>query len=247
MLGPFRDVPVTGELADRVLPFGAALAGHDAAAGHFAVPTFRSRFDAIDLVLVAREPRARLLSHYEFWRHWDEDLHVAHLPWTSSRTAVELTFDDWLVEPSIAHQTDNLLTRQLLGDDPAIPPDDFIEPGAMSTLARRAVGVVRSIGWVGLVEQGDELWRSLGRRVGVTLHAERENPTRHRPDLPTDLGAVTSARAVRALAARTAADTVVWHEVAARVGLAAPGVEADVAWITRLGQAMRARGSSAGG
>lgn len=244
MLGPFRGVPVTGELAARVLPSAVALADYDAAAGHFPVPTFRSRFDPIDLALVVREPRSRLLSHYEFWRHWDDDLHDAHLPWTSSRSAVRLDFDVWLSEPSIAHQTDNLLTRQLLGDDPAVPPDDFIAPAAMSSVARRAVRVLRSIGWVGLVEQGDEMWRSLGRRVGAELRPERENPTRHRPDLPTDLGAVMSARATRALAARTAADTVVWHEVAVRVGMASPAVEADVAWTARLDAAVRARRSS---
>ncbi len=243
-MGPYRNDERPAGLRHQVLEDRADLQGVDAVAGHFTLATLQTRFDLGDIATVVREPRCRLLSHYEYWRGLTDEARTAELPWQSSTSAVHLDFADWLLDESIAYQTDNVLIR-LLVDDPAIPDNSFIPNEALARVARIASTKIRRLGFVGLVEQGDGAFDGLGAFVGVPLERQRLNVTRRASSLPVDIDAVFE-RAVPALAARTAGDALVWSEAARRVGVADPDVVAQAAWMRRLGEMVRNGGTSRG-
>jgi len=234
MLGPFRGVPTPEPLRSRILCDPSVLAEVEAAAGHFSLATLTAGFDEADIALLVREPRARLLSHYEYWRGLPVEVHEAHLPWTDSQSAVDASFEQWLSDPSVIHQTDNVLVRFLLAGDAGIPATGEIPHDRMNRLAGAAIKRVRRIGWVGLVELGDQTWQSLSDRVGAPIRPQAINVTEVRADRPVDLDGVLSERSTTLLAARTAGDALVWREIATLVGVENPDVLADVAWNRRL-------------
>jgi hypothetical protein len=236
-MGPYRNEPRPPAVQHQVLESPEQLARVDAVAGHLKLDTLLRRFEYSDIATVVREPRCRLLSHYEYWRALDGDARDRELPWASSRSALTLDFADWLMDESIAYQSDNTLIRQLVEDD-AIPDNEFIPNDQLRRLARIAVARVRKLGWVGLVELGDATWDSLSAFVGAPLHQRRINITAHDRDLAIDLDRLFS-RAVPALAARTGGDSIVWHAAALRVGVANPAVHADEAWMRRLGHTVQ--------
>lgn len=236
-MGPYRDAERPESAQGRVLESRAHLASVDAVAGHLTLDTLLSRFAIDDVATVVREPRCRLLSHYEFWRNLDDDARAADIPWTSSHSARTLDFADWLLDESIAYQSDNTLIRQLV-DDPVIPDNEFIPNDQLARLARIASARIRQLGFVGLVESGDAVFDRLGEFVGAPLRHHRINVTEREPSLGVDLEAIFE-RAVPALAARTAGDALVWQAAARRVGVADPDVLAESAWMHRVGATVR--------
>ena len=236
-MGPYRHHPRPPAVHDQVLDSPSQLTTVDAVAGHLMLDTLLTRFDVGDVAAVVREPRSRLLSHYEYWRGLDDAARMRELPWESSRSARSLDFAEWLDDESIAYQIDNTLIRQLVRDA-AIPENAFIPNDQLRRLARIASGRIRKLGWVGLVEQGAATWESLCRFVGAPLDVQRVNVTEHRQDLPVDVDALLT-RSVPALAARTAGDAIVWQAAAARIGVDNPAVLADSAWMHRVGSTVR--------
>lgn len=239
MLGPFRGVPTPEPLRSRILFDPSSLEGVEAAAGHFSLATLTAAFDEADIALLVREPRARLLSHYEYWRGLPPEVHDASLPWTDSKSAVDGSFEQWLSDPSAIHQTDNVLLRFLLAGAADIPAAGEIPHDRVNLLARKAIKRVRRLGWVGLVERGDQTWHSLSDRLGTTIRPQPINVTEVRPDRPVDFEGVLSERSTILLAARTAGDALVWREIATLTGVENPDVLADVAWNRRLMVTMR--------
>jgi|GEM_PF-2042422 len=236
--GPYRNSPRPAALDGQILEDHGDLAMFDAVAGHFTLPTLLTRFDSNDIATVLREPRCRLLSHYEYWRGLSDEMRVAERPWASSDSAIAQDFAEWLADESIAYQSDNTLIRQLV-DDPAIPDNSFIANAEMSRLARRAVKQLRTLGFVGLVEQGGALFDGLGEFVGADLERRRINVTGRGGSGAADVDAIFE-RAIPALAARTAGDSLVWAGAARMLGIADPEVTAQVAWMRRVGAAVRA-------
>ena len=162
-MGPYRDHPRPPALRHQVLESPEQLDAFDAVAGHLTLDTMRHRFDDGDIATVLREPRCRSSApHYEYWRTLDDEARESELPVEGSRSATTLGFDEWLLDESIAYQSDNTLIRQLVTDD-AIPPNSFIPNDQIRRLARLGAARIRALGWVGLVELGDETWTSLGR------------------------------------------------------------------------------------
>lgn len=232
--GPLRDEPVPPAAVPRVLPDPAELRTVTAASGHFALSTLLVGFDVADIVMLLREPRSRLLSHYEYWRGLPADQRDEDSSWSLTASARELDFDEWLCSPRIAYQTDNVVLRTLLDGHPSIPDDDFIDPATLSTLVPEALRRSASIGWVDLVERGDDMWQGLAARIDRPLQRTRVNTTEHRADLPTNAAAVVSDRAVEALYRNTRADRDIWLAVASRRGVADPELMRERAWYRRL-------------
>jgi hypothetical protein len=236
-MGPYRHHDCPPSLAHQVLENRADLEHFDAVAGYFTLGTLLTRFDARDIATVVREPRCRLLSDYEYRRGLSGDLRDAELPWVSNRSAMKLDFADWLLDESIAYQSDNTLIRQLV-DDPAIPDDGFIPNEQLARLARLASARLRQLGFVALVEQGDAIFEQLGTFIGAPLERRRIDVTERESSVGTDLSAIFD-HAAPALAARTAGDALVWRAAAERVGVPDPEVVAAAAWMRRVGVTVR--------
>ena len=238
--GPLVEATLTDDLATQTVPDPAALQGFDAAMGHFSLPTVLAAFDASDVVTVLREPRARLLSHYEYWRHLSEAERERNGPWADmTRTAQREAFHEWLADDAVAYQSDNLFIRQLAPAHPGIPTSGFIVDDEVDGLVATGIELLRSLGWVDVVERGDAVWDGLAMRVGAQLRPERVNVT-ERAAIRTDDGWFDEDAVTDVLAARTRIDARLWDWVAAERGVTSPGEVADTVWSERLAAAIGA-------
>ncbi|MEP1125044.1 MAG: hypothetical protein ABJH68_14265 [Ilumatobacter sp.] len=244
MFGPLRDEPVPPTEIPRVIPDPARLREFDAASGHFALSTMLAGFDAADLVMLLREPRSRLLSHYEYWRGLPANLRSEDSTWSVTAYARELDFDEWLVDPRTAYQTDNVVVRTLLDGHAAIPDDDFIDRRDLASLTAQAVRTAASIGWVDVVERGPAMWDGLAERIDRPLDRPQVNTTERRADLPTNVSAMLSDRAVTALHHSTSGDRAIWTAVARRRGIDDPDLLAETAWYRRMGTTLDAQSTA---
>lgn len=237
--GPYADRELSDELRARTLPDPGAFRDFDAAIGHFSLPSLLARFDAADVVTVLREPRCRLLSHHQYWRHLDHELDRAHDTWADiNALARELEFGEWLADPRVAYQTDNLFARMLVPDHPAVLPGAFIRPADAPAVLDAALARVDELGWVDLIERGDAMWRDLGHRLGVEVTGERENVTVTRRDLPNPVDELLGSVAAEHLRQRTVVDRAIWLSVATRRGVADADGLADVQWSRRVAAAL---------
>ena len=247
LFGPLRDEPVPPTEVPRVLPDPARLADFDAASGHYALSTMLAGFDAADVVMLLREPRARLLSHYEYWRGLPANLRSTESTWSVTAFARELDFDDWLRDRRSAYQSDNVVLRTLLDGHEAVPDDDFIDPGDIGALTAIALRRTASIGWVDVVERGDAMWDGLEDRIGRPLERPRVNTTARRTELATDVSAIFTDAGVDALHQRTLADRSIWAAAARRRGLVDADLVAERHWYRRIGATLEAQGAPGGG
>lgn len=234
LFGPLRDEPVPPTEIPRVLPDPLRLREFDAASGHFALSTMLTGFDAADLVMLLREPRSRLLSHYEYWRGLPSNLRSEDSTWSVTASARDLDFDAWLHDSRAAYQTDNVVVRTLLDGHSAIPDDDFIAPDDIDALTAQALRAAASIGWVDVVERGPAMWDGLAARIGRALDRPQMNTTERRAELPTNVAAMLSDRAVTALHHRTTGDRAIWDAAARRRGIDDAGLLAETAWYRRI-------------
>lgn len=203
----------------------AALTGYDVVMGHFGISSFAPHFAANEMMTVLREPRTRLLSHYTFWRGWSAERHADWAPYAASRRAVDATWEEFLTDPSIASQTDNIAIRMLLSPHRLIPADDVIAPTDHDELTGEGIAWLDDIGFVDVVESGSALWEGLSTWLDTDVEPERTLITPPAGDIEW-LEAITPAAAA-ALMQRTAIDSRLWEHVARRT-------HADV---TALGEA----------
>jgi hypothetical protein len=237
--GPYADRELSDELRARTLPEPGAFCDYDAAIGHFSLPSLLARFDAADVVTVLREPRCRLLSHHQYWRHLDRELDQAHDTWADiNALARELEFGEWLDDPRVAYQTDNLFARMLVPEHPAVLPGAFIRPVDVPHVLDAALERVDRLGWVDVIERDDAMWHDLGRRLGVDVAGERENVTVARRDLPNPVDQLLGPVAAERLRRRTVIDRAIWHSVATRRGVDDADGLADVQWSRRVAAAI---------
>ena len=241
LFGPLRGESVPPTEVARVLPNPVRLRDYDAASGHYALSTMLAGFDPADIVMLLREPRTRLLSHYEYWRGLPVNLRDTNSTWSIIEYARELDFDEWLVDRRSAYQTDNVVLRTLLDGHPAIPEDDFIAPEQLAELTPFAVRAARSLGWVDVVERGSDMWAGLAARIDRPLERSSVNVTERRSDLPTDVAALFNDRAVEAMYRRTVADVAIWTATAVRRHVESPGLVAERAWTSRLRAVLEAQ------
>ena len=216
----FGDDPRLGEVAEPVfLGQPDELAGYAYMEGHWTLPTITSAFDPSDVVCVLREPRARFLSHYTFWRGWPEWMHDLWQPYDGARFA-RLTLGEYCQEPAIAHQADNLVTRLILGPHPLAPNDSHIRAGDVDRLAAQACRRLDDVGYVDVLERGDDVYRDLESWFGSPLTRERLNETDLGEGEPVDLDDFSDARTMSLVNDRNASDLQIWHHVAAARGVA---------------------------
>ena len=211
----------------------ADLAAYDAVLGHFAVSTLLAGRRPDDLLALFREPRARLLSLYTYWRSWPETKHASWDPYDASRAAARLDWPDFLSEPAVAAQVDNAATRLLLAPHALIPDDGFIAAEHATQLLDDARAAVDRLGHVDVIERGDACWSDLSAWLGADVRIGRERTTGDERRL--DPATHFTARSEELLSARTALDTEVWRQAARRHGLDDTELDrlADRSWSDR--------------
>ena len=206
-----REIVLTGDEA-------LSLGRYPAVAGHFSLPTLLQVADAGSIATVVREPRARLLSLYAYWRvpgigeRWD--------PYRADLQALG-PLERFLSEPLLAPMIDNQVARMLLFGDPRLAPDCFVAERDVEAIAAEAIEQLDRLGFVGSLELGDSCWEGIGRLFGVRLEPTVVNETgAGLPPAPIgDEERLLSEEALELLALRTRVDDRLYDHVLARAGL----------------------------
>lgn len=190
----------------------------DTILGHFAASSLRARFPNARLITFMREPSSRILSHFAFWRaHTDAMLEESGPLWSERVKRARGSLEDFLADPSIAPQTDNVLLRMLLWPHDSIPPAGFINPRDDAALLAEARARLARFGHVGLVEAWGGIFPALNQYLGCRLPERRLNAAPAVPPaLQLDLAQAITPRAQALLEARGRLDLVLWQELAAK-------------------------------
>ena len=152
-----------------------ALRGYDAVAGHFCLATLQSVAPTSAVCTVLREPRARLLSLYTYWRTagaGDDFWAPYRIGATAWRPLAE-----FLSDARLAPAIDNQVCRLLLAGDPRFPKSAFMAKGDAETVAAAAIERLDELGFVGVLELGQSAWDGVGQIFGVNIEQQRTHVT----------------------------------------------------------------------
>jgi hypothetical protein len=188
----------------------------DLIAGHFAYSTLRQAYPDAQYLTLLREPCSRLLSHWLFWRqHTDDEL----APWGRWAERVQKSrqpLADFLNDPMLADQTDNLVLRMLLWPHRLLPAGRFIDPLNDSRLLREAMAHLDAFDFVDIVENRmlqDRLHSWLGRPFSYArINETRPIPLQFRAPLDGEL----TLKALDLLEHRSRLDFRLWAEIVQR-------------------------------
>lgn len=183
--------------------------------GHWTLPSMEAAFESPDIVCLLREPRARFLSHYSFWRSWPDWMHELWEPYRAARYA-GLRLSAYCTEPGAAHQTDNLMTRLILGPHELIPDRGFIRADDIARVVAAACTRLDAIGHADVIERGDATYVALEAWFGSPLSRERLNETDLGAGEPMDLVDALDTATMALLYRRNSADMEIWRHVARR-------------------------------
>jgi len=185
-------------------------------AGHYAPSTTRARYPGARHITVLREARSRLLSHWLFWRtHTDADL-GAWGRWADHVNRSKNPLLDFLQDPAIAGQIDNLSLRMLLYPHPLLPEADHIPVHAEDRLLAEAKALIDSLDFADVIEN-PRFAQNLSDWLGSPVVMERLNETQPMPEqYRTPLVAELTPAAMGALARCTRLDDELWRHVAER-------------------------------
>ncbi len=187
--------------------------------GHYDLPTLRRIAPAHLVFILLREPQARLLSLYRFWRSVEPTQIDPDLSF-SVALAHRLSLEDFLNcdDPLLLDLTDNLYVRRLTGlyatgaaRDPLVAdPDAALNAAALA---------LETLGFVGLTEKLDPSLGGLAARLGIAAP-----PPGQRANVAAD----------------NHADPSGWFRASGQVERS-PAVEAALSRRTGLDQALYAR------
>lgn len=187
-----------------------ALSRSDVVFGHFSLPTLLRVAPPDSIATVLREPRTRLLSLYA-WQRLTPGLFDVWHPYQPEVEALR-PLDEYLSEPQIAPEVDNVVCRMLLYGDPRIPALDFISADHTESLASDAIDRLDQFGFVGVLERGQATWNGLSRFFDAPLEPARDRVTASAGVVPDalPLEEPISDRTLELLEARSAADALVY-------------------------------------
>ncbi len=195
-------------------------------AGHLAYSTLRAAYPHARIITILREARARIVSHFLFWRAQNPADLADFGTWRHQVGKARSPLAALLTDPILAAQFDNMALRLLLAPHPLIPQAGFISPRHDSALLTEAQARLAHLTFLGTVEMPD-LPATLGRRLGLDLHIPVQNQTPAMPpDQRGDLSAELAACAPH-LAERARLDNQLWAWAMAAHGLPA---NPDAAW-----------------
>ncbi|WP_155754838.1 sulfotransferase family 2 domain-containing protein [Burkholderia anthina] len=149
--------------------------------GHFSYSTLTNRYPHAQLLTFLREPLSRLLSHWVYWRCMSDEYLVRWGSWQDCIKLSRGTLKEFLTDPRIACQTDNLATRMLLWPDERIGNDSFISPDQDSRLLRDALSRLDSIAYSDIIEN-PHFHQNLNRWFRTDLPMMHLNSTARVPE-----------------------------------------------------------------
>jgi hypothetical protein len=223
LFGPFNEFDtLSDELRATVYGPGDMLPDlPDLVWGHFAVSTPKRSYPQANWFTVLREPIARQLSFWLYWRQFDYD--EAWGGWNDRVFRARRPLVDFLGDPELGCQTDNLAVRLLLWPDPRIPDDGFIDPRYDASLVAEAIAVLRGFDFVDYAANPD-FARNVERWLGVPFTLKQVNETRRaHKDFPVDLERELTPEAFDLLSRGARLDDLLWRQVVQRRGLRNPG------------------------
>lgn len=211
--------------------------------GHVALSSLTAAYPHAKLFTVLREPRARILSTWLFWRGFADPVLAPWGEWGRRLALGRGTLRAFLTDRRIACQTDNLCTRMLVWPHPRLPDTDFIPPEADEALLDAARQALERLDFVGCVED-PALAARLGTFIGADVAIDRRNDTQVStaapvPALADELDPATLAL----LGKRSRLDAVLWRSVVRKFNLV-PAAE-PLAEVGLLHQSLRYVGSGA--
>jgi hypothetical protein len=193
-----------------------AMAAYPVVAGHFSYETLTRIASPTSIGTVLREPRARLLSLFAYHR-LTPGLGDVYAPFVATAHSMG-TLEHFLGEAQIASLTDNQATRLLLHGDARISGSAFIRAEDVEGLAAAALARLRELGFVGVLELGDEAWRGLTEMFGVELSPVQVNVSGDRAGRPAGTDAMEigdPVAAVDLLERRCAVDRILYETLLA--------------------------------
>lgn len=195
-----------------------SLGRYRAVSGHFSLTTLLQIADASAICTVLREPRARLLSLYMYWR--TPGIGDVLSPYRAHEHALR-PLSEFLTEPRLAPVVDNQVCRMLLHGDARLPESSFAAPSDIEAIAADAIERLDSLGFVGVLELGDSAWRGVARLFAVTLDQLEANVTgEHAIPAAVQSGEkLLVADALEPVEQRSAADLLVYDHALACAGL----------------------------
>jgi hypothetical protein len=204
----------------------AGLAAYPVVSGHFALSTLRRVTSVSAVATVLREPRARVLSQYAFWRLLPPGDRYLWRGYPFLDHALR-PLDEFLAEPLVAIATDNLVCRMLLSDDERVPKAGFIADSDIGAVALSAIDELEMLGYVGVLELGDSMWEGLSGFFGAPLAPARINTTESRIEIADAPAAqcIVTPDTLDLLHARTVGDALVYRRVLATSGYSAAYIE----------------------
>lgn len=194
-------------------------------AGHFSLASLSRLAPSSSVAIVLREPRARLVSLYTFWRLHTLEMRERWHPYRAI-DAAQRPFDEFLADSDVAPVTDNPVCRMLLYGEGLIPTDDLIPASDASAVAAAAVERLETLGLVAVLETGERMWRELSRFFGVSLEPAVSNITGVSVSLAGEPFRVPiTPFTLELLELRTGADARLYEHVLARDGWDTHGIE----------------------
>ena len=185
----------------------------DLVLGHKSRSTLQTAFPGFRIFTILREPRARLISQWCYWRSFSDDHLKIWGGWSEYIKLARQTLGSYLTDPRVAASTDNLVVRMLLWPDRLVPDHGFIAREMDEVVLDAARKALNTLDFVGLMEDSD-LDERLSEFLGLPFKRERINETvQIRPELRPDFSSELSEHAFAALRARTRLDAVLWAEV----------------------------------
>jgi hypothetical protein len=191
---------------------------YTAISGHFSLTTLLQVSTPSEIGTVLREPHARTLSLYFYWR--TVNIFDSVLPYKAHEYAFA-PLARFMNEPRVAPVIDNQICRMLLHGDSRIPHDGFIAKRDIDALAHDAIAALDALGFVGVLEREDDAWRGLTRLFGVHLERREINVTHSLGDpVPrTRKEGLLTPDALRLVAHRNAADRIIYEHALTRASI----------------------------
>lgn len=190
-----------------------ALRDYRAVCGHFMLRSLLRVAPLSRICTVLREPRARLLSLYLYFR-LDAPVRALWSPYDSPIVSAAMqSLETFLSDARLARATDNQMCRMLLDDDERIRADEFIAPADAGNLAAAALDRLDRFGFVGVMESPVAAWTGVSRMFRVRLQPVSVNVTGAR-ELDPDGFPVPHPdpdKALQLLDERSAADRIVYE------------------------------------